>query len=81
MFSDENFETMNIQVELPGVDKNNINCIFMKMDSMVAKVENTKYMGSYSDLSCTASEGHHGIFKWPSLINVPYKKPFEPEQR
>lgn len=80
MFSDENFETMNIQVELPGVDKNNINLHFYEDGFyVVAKVENTKYMGSYSlifpvqPLKAIA-EYSNGLLS----INVPYKKPFEP---
>lgn len=28
LFSDENLETMNIQIEIPGVDKENINLHF-----------------------------------------------------
>lgn len=80
MFSDENLETMNIQIELPGVDKNNINLHFYEDGFyVVAKVENTKYMGSYSlifpvqPLKAIA-EYSNGLLS----VNVPYKKPFEP---
>ena len=81
MFSDENFETMNIQIELPGVDKNNINLHFYEDGFyVVARVENTKYMGSYSlifpvqPLKARSPNYSNGLL----TVNVPYKKPFVP---
>jgi HSP20 family molecular chaperone IbpA len=43
VFTDENLETLNIQIELPGVDKNNIDLRFYEDGFYVlAKREDTK---------------------------------------
>jgi HSP20 family molecular chaperone IbpA len=77
VFSDENLETVNIQIELPGVDKKDIDLRFYEDGFyVVAKSENTKYMGSYSlifpVIPDKAIANHsNGLL----TINIPYKNP------
>lgn len=79
VFNDTNLETLNIQIELPGVDKNDIDLRFYEDGFyIVAKSENAKYMGSYSLIFPVLPEkaiANHsnGLL----TINIPYKKPFQ----
>jgi len=80
VFSDENLETMNIQIELPGVNKDNIDLHFYEDGFyVVARGENTKYMGSYSLIFPV--EPDKAIANYANgllTVNVPYRKPFQP---
>jgi HSP20 family protein len=78
-FSDENLETLNIQIELPGVDKEDIDLNFYEDGFyIVAKKEGTKYMGSYALILPVQPE--KAIAKYANgllAVNIPYKEPFE----
>ena len=80
VFSDENFETMNIQIELPGVDKDNIDLHFYEDGFyVVARGENAKYMSSYSLIFPVEPDGAIANYANGLLtVNVPYKMPFLP---
>jgi HSP20 family protein len=78
-FSDETLETLNIQIELPGVSKKDIELRFFEDGFyIVAKKEGTKYMGSYA-LVCPVqpdkaiAEYTDGLL----TVNVPSKEPLE----
>jgi len=78
-FSDEKFESLNIQIELPGVDKKGIE-LRMYEDGfyIVAKKEGTKYIGSYA-LVCPV-QPNKAIAEYANgllTVNVPYKEPLE----
>jgi HSP20 family molecular chaperone IbpA len=79
VFNDENLETLNIQVEIPGVDKDNIELRFYEDGFyIVAKKEGTKYMGSYSLIYSVKPENAIANYSNGLLtINVPYKNPFK----
>jgi HSP20 family molecular chaperone IbpA len=78
-FSDEKLETLNIQIELPGVSKKDIELRFFEDGFyIVAKKEGTKYMGSYALVfpvqpDKAIAEYADGLL----VVNVPYKEPFE----
>ena len=78
-FSDENLETLNIQIELPGVDKKDIDLNFYEDGfSIVAKKEGTKYMGSYAFFCPVQPDKVLAKYSNGLLsINVPYKGPFQ----
>ncbi len=78
-FNDETLESLNIQIELPGVNKKDIELrIYENGFYIVAKKEGTKYMGSYS-LFCPVqpnkaiAEYSNGLL----TVNVPYKEPIK----
>jgi HSP20 family protein len=78
IFSDENRESLNIQIELPGVAKKNINLrLFEDGFYIEAKKEGTQYRGTYA-LMCpirpekAIAEYSNGLL----TVNVPYKEPF-----
>lgn len=78
-FSDEKLETLNIQMELPGVKKKDIELRFFEDGFyIVAKKEGTKYLGSYA-LVCPVqpdkaiAEYADGLL----TVNVPYKEPLK----
>lgn len=79
VFNDENIETLNIQIELPGVDKNDIDLRFYEDGFyIVAKSEDTKYMGAYSLIfSVTPEKAIADYSNGLLTINVPYKNPFQ----
>jgi HSP20 family protein len=78
-FSDENLETLNIQIELPGVDKENIDLNFYEDGFyIVASKEGTKYMGSYALVWPVQPE--KAIARYANgllAVNIPYKGPLE----
>jgi len=80
LFSDESLETMNIQIEIPGVDKENIDLHFYEDGFyVVARGEGTKYMASYSLIFPVEPEKAIASYANGLLtVNVPYKKPFQP---
>lgn len=80
VFNDENLETLNIQIEIPGVDKDKIDLHFYEDGFyVVAKGQNTKYMGSYSLIFPVEPEKAIASYANGLLnVNVPYKKPFSP---
>jgi len=75
-YPDESSENMNIEVELPGVNKEDINFnLYEHGFYIVAKSEGIKYMGSYSFCMPVVPDGaiakySNGLLK----VNVPYKK-------
>ncbi|MDD1751069.1 MAG: Hsp20/alpha crystallin family protein [Methanothrix sp.] len=79
VFSDENLETLNIQIELPGIEKNDIDLRFYEDGFyVVAKGENTKYMGSYSLIFPVQPEKAIANYSNGLLtINIPYKSPLK----
>jgi len=79
VFGDEDMETLNIQIELPGVDKKDIDLSFYNDGFyIVAKSEDTKYMGSYA-LVCPVqpSKAIASYSNGLLTVNVPYRKPFD----
>ena len=78
-FSDEILESLNIQIELPGVNKKDIELrIYEDGFYIVAKKEGTKYMGSYALVwpvqpKMAIAEYENGLL----TVNIPYKGPFE----
>jgi len=79
VFTDENLETLNIQIELPGVDKDNIDLRFYEDGFyVVAKKEDTKFMGSYSLIfSVLPDKAISNYSNGLLTINVPYMKPLK----
>jgi len=75
IFSDENLENLNIQIELPGVEKKDIELqMFEDGFYIVAKKEGTKYMGSYALISTVQPEkAIAGYLNGLLTVNVPYK--------
>jgi HSP20 family protein len=78
-FSDDKLETLNIQIELPGVNEKDIDLRFFEDGFyIVAKKEGIKFMGSYA-LVCPVrpdkaiAEYADGLL----IVNVPYKEPLE----
>ena len=78
-FNDESLETLNLQIELPGVDKKDIDLNFYDDGFyLVAKKEGTKYMGSYALVWPVQPD--KAIAKYADgllTVNVPYKGPLE----
>ena len=76
VYPDEATETMNIEVELPGMDKENITFnIYENGFYLVAKKKGLKYMASYALASPVKPEG--ALAKYVNgllTVNVPYKK-------
>ena len=75
IFSDENLESLNIQIELPGVDKKDVELqMFEDGFYIVAKKEGTKYMGSYALMHPVQPEKTiAGYLNGLLTVNVPYK--------
>jgi HSP20 family protein len=78
-FSDDKLETLNIQIELPGVNEKDIDLRFFEDGFyIVAKKEGIKFMGYYA-LVCPVrpdkaiAEYADGLL----IVNVPYKEPLE----
>jgi HSP20 family protein len=78
-FSDDKLETLNIQIELPGANKKDIELRFFEDGFyIVAKKEGIKYMGSYA-LVCPVqpdkaiAEYSDGLL----TVNVPYREPLK----
>jgi HSP20 family molecular chaperone IbpA len=70
---------LNIQIELPGVDKKDIDLNFYEGGFyVVARKEGTKYMGSYALVLPVQPE--KAIAKYANgllAVNIPYKGPFD----
>ena len=70
---------MNIQIELPGVDKDDIDLRFFDEGFyLVAKKEGTKYMCSYA-LVCPV-QPEEAIAKYANgmlTVNIPNKEPLQ----
>ena len=79
VFGDDDLETLNIQIELPGIDKNDIDLRFYEDGFyVVAKKEDTKYKGSYSFIFSVRPEKAIADYSNGLLtINVPYLKPLQ----
>ncbi len=76
VYPDEVAETMNIEVELPGMERENIAFnIYENGFYVVAKKKGLKYMASYALASPVEPEG--AVAKYANgllTVNVPYKK-------
>jgi HSP20 family protein len=79
IFSDEDLETLNIQIELPGVAKKNINLrLFEDGFHLEANKEGTKYRGTYALMFPIRPEKAIAEYSDGLLtVNVPYKEPFQ----
>jgi HSP20 family protein len=79
IFSDENLGRLNIQIELPGVHKKNIDMrLFEDGFYVEAKKEGTKYRGSYALICPIQPEKAFAQYSNGLLtVNVPYKKPLQ----
>jgi HSP20 family protein len=77
IFGDDNQKSLNIQIELPGVNKKDIELrLFEDGFYVAAKKEGIKYMGSFALISPVKpdkaiAEYEDGLL----LVNVPYKEP------
>ena len=76
VYPDEAEENMNIEVELPGMDKENINFnIYENGFYMIAKKKGLKYMASYAFATPVIPEKALAKYSNGLLsVNVPYKK-------
>jgi HSP20 family protein len=76
MFNDERCETLNIQVDLPGVKKEDINFTFLEDGFyIIAKSKNATFRGAFALPAPVEAEKALGSFDDGYLIvNVPYKK-------
>jgi HSP20 family protein len=76
VYPDEAAKTMNIEVELPGMEKENIAFnIYENGFYVVAKKKGLKYMASYALASSVEQDG--AVAKYANgllSVNVPYKK-------
>ncbi len=79
MFNDENCETLNIQVDLPGVRKEDIDFNFMETGFyVVAKASEGTFKGSFAlpgpvQPEKALAEYSNGLL----TVNVPYRYPSE----
>lgn len=76
MYNDENCETLNIQVDLPGVRKEDIEFNFLGDGFyIVAKSEDILFKGAFALPGAVDAEKALGEFSEGMLIvNVPYKQ-------
>ena len=76
VYPDEAEENMNIEVELPGMDKENINFnIYENGFYLTAKKKGLKYMASYAFATPVIPEKALAKYSNGLLsVNVPYKK-------
>lgn len=79
IYPDEGFENLNIEIQLPGVEKENIDLNFYEEGFyVVAKKKGVKYVGTHTIVSpvnpdkAIASYAN-GVLK----VNIPYKRPFK----
>lgn len=81
VFNNENLETLDIQIELPGVDKHDIDLRFYEDGFyIVAKKEDTKYIGSYSLIfSVRPEKAIENYSNGLLAINIPYTNPHQRE--
>jgi HSP20 family protein len=76
MFNDERCETLNIQIDLPGVKKEDINLTFLEDGFyIIAKSKDVTFKGAFALPAPVVAEKALGEFDNGFLIvNVPYKK-------
>jgi len=76
LFNDERCETLNIQVDLPGVKKQDINLTFLEDGFyVIARSEDVTFKGAYALPAPVEAEKAIGEFDNGFLIvNVPFKK-------
>jgi len=83
MFNDENCETLNIQIDLPGVNKDEINFRFLEDGFFViARSEDVTFKGAFAlpgpvDVDKAIAEYSNGLL----TVNVPYKRSVAPGKR
>lgn len=79
MFNDENWETLNIQIDLPGVDKKDIQFNFLEDGFyIIAKSDEGTYKGAFAlpapvEYDKAIAEYDNGLL----TVNVPYHAPAE----
>lgn len=79
MFNDENWETLNIQIDLPGVDKKDIQFNFLEDGFyIIAKSDEGTYKGAFAlpapvEYDKAIAEYDNGLL----TVNVPYHTPVE----
>ncbi|MDN7025886.1 Hsp20/alpha crystallin family protein [Methanoculleus sp. FWC-SCC1] len=82
-YSDENFENLHIEVELPGVDKKDVS-FRMQEDSFTvdASRENIRYVGTYAIYCPVDPDKAKATFRNGLLaVDVPYKEEVPEEAR
>jgi HSP20 family molecular chaperone IbpA len=83
MFNDENCETLNIQIDLPGVKKGDIDFRFLEDGFFViAKSEDVTFKGAFAlpgpvDIEKAIGEYSNGLL----TVNVPYKQTVTVEKK
>jgi HSP20 family protein len=83
MFNDENCETLNIQIDLPGVNKGGIDFRFLEDGFFViAKSEDVTFKGAFAlpgpvDVDKAIGEYSNGLL----TVNVPYKRSVAAEKK
>jgi len=83
MFNDENCETLNIQIDLPGVNKEDIDFRFLEDGFFViAKSEDVTFKGAFAlpgpvDVEKAIGEYSNGLL----TVNVPYTRSIRVEKR
>lgn len=83
MFNDESCETLNIQIDLPGVKKEDIDFRFLEDGFFViAKSEDVTFKGAFAlpgpvDVDKAIGEYSSGLL----TVNVPYKRPVTVEKK
>lgn len=77
MFNDENCETLNIQIDLPGVNKQDIDFRFLDDGFyVIARSEDVTFKGAFALPGPVDVEKAIGEYSNGSLtVNVPYKRP------
>ncbi len=76
MFNDENCETLNIQIDLPGVRKKDIDFRFLEDGFFViAKSEDVTFKGAFALPGSVEAEKAIGEYSNGMLtVNVPYER-------
>ena len=75
MFNDEECETLNIQVDLPGVKKGDIDFVFLEDGFyVIAKSEDVTFKGAFALPGPVDADKAIGAYSSGMLtINVPYR--------
>ncbi len=79
MFNDEDCRTLNIQVDLPGVKKEDIDFTFIEEGFyIIAKSDDITFKGAYALPGPIDADMAIGAYADGMLVvNVPYRKPLE----
>ncbi len=83
MFNDEDCETLNIQIDLPGVKKEDIDFTFLEEGFyIIAKSDDVTFKGAYAlpgpiDPDKAIAAYSNGML----VVNVPYQQPLRAGKR